>query len=204
MSLYRRYIIPFLIDRSMRNRRLTPYRREVAGAAEGRVLEIGLGSGLNLPHYSPSLGAVVGVEPDARLLKLAARRGGREGPAFEPVRAGAEALPFESASFDTVVSSFTLCSIPDAARALGETRRVLRPGGRFLFVEHGLSSDASVSRWQDRLDPAWTRISGGCHMNRPIAGLVAAAGFAIDGLRTEYAEGPRILTYLYVGRARPV
>lgn len=203
MSLYQRHIVPHLIHTAMRSPRIAPYRAEIAGEAQGRVLEIGIGSALNLGHYGPKVSALVGVEPSALLRRKAERALLAAAVPAELVAASAENLPFDRASFDTVVSSWTLCSITDVARALREVRRVIKPEGSFLFVEHGLSADAGVGRWQDRLDPLWGLFSGGCHLNRPIARFIEAAGFSFDSSRTEYAEGPRILTYLYIGRARP-
>jgi ubiquinone/menaquinone biosynthesis C-methylase UbiE len=122
----------------------------------------------------------------------------------ELIEGVAEALPFDAGSIDTVVSTWTLCSIADAGAALQEMRRVLKPSGHLLFVEHGRSPDERVRRWQDRLTPVWKRVAGGCHLNRPIAQLVEDAGFAIDGMATGYMEGPRPMTFMYEGTARPL
>jgi len=203
MGFYRDRIVPHLIDCTMRCKPLVPYRAEVAGGAQGRVLEIGIGSALNLPYYGTQVKALVGVEP-CRVLrrKASAKLAGLRFPA-ELVEAGAEALPFDRASFDTVVSTCTLCSIAEIARALLEMRRVLKPDGRLLFVEHGLSDRPSLARWQDRLDPLWNRFSGGCHINRPITRLIETAGFRLEPLRTEYGPGPALLSFLFIGAAEP-
>lgn len=203
MRFYEQWILPRLIDLAMRNHRLLPYRERVIPAAEGRVLEIGMGSGLNLPYYRPAVSEIVGLDPSPRLLGMARRRTGGIAPAVTFVEGSAEAIPMDDAGIDTVVLTWTLCSIPLAATALEEMRRVLKPGGQLLFVEHGLAPDASVRWWQDRLTPAWKRIGGGCHLNRPIRNLIETAGFAVTGIRTGYAEGPRPMTFMYEGRASP-
>jgi ubiquinone/menaquinone biosynthesis C-methylase UbiE len=200
MGLYGDRILPRLIDLAMRNERLRPYRQRAISQAEGCVLEIGAGSGLNLPFYSGAVTEILGLDPHPKLLALA---DGRQcGIQLTMVEASAEAIPLEDGSVDTVVSTWTLCSIPGVAQALREARRVLKPGGKFLFVEHGLSPDASVRRWQHRLTPAWKRVAGGCHVNRPIPELVRQAGFEITELETGYMEGPRPMTFTYEGCAR--
>ncbi len=201
MRLYEDRILPRLLDLAMRSDRLAPYRQRAMARANGRVLEIGAGSGLNLPLYPAHVSEVVALDSHARLLGMA--RGRRCATRFTCVEASAEAIPWDNASFDTVVSTWTLCSIPGVAQALREVRRVLRPGGRFLFVEHGLApdADASVRRWQNRLTPAWRRVAGGCHLNRAIPEMVEQAGFEIGDLATSYAEGPRPMTFTYEGWA---
>jgi len=203
MSFYDERILPWLIHLAMRQRTLAPYRRRAISAAEGRVLEIGIGSGLNLPFYAPSVTEIIGLEPSARLRAMAERAARAQGTPLALLEGSAEALPLDARSVDTVVTTWTLCTIPDAHRALGEALRALRPGGRLVFVEHGLAPDASVRRWQDRLTPAWKRIGGGCHLNRPIAGLIEAAGFRPDRVETGYAPGPKPMAFMYEGTARP-
>jgi ubiquinone/menaquinone biosynthesis C-methylase UbiE len=190
-----------MLDFPMRQKVLRPFRERLVGAAEGRVLEIGLGSGLNLPLYGRNVRYLIGLEPSPELLRLA-RRNAPAVP-IELVESSAEALPLENRSLDTVVTTWTLCTIPDAGRALREARRVLRPGGSLLFVEHGRAPEPGVARWQDRLDPIWCRIAGGCHLNRQIDALVREAGFRIDRLQTSRLPGPRTHTFLYEGRAAP-
>jgi ubiquinone/menaquinone biosynthesis C-methylase UbiE len=201
MGFYAHHVLPRMIDLAMRREIFRPYRERVIGAAEGRVLEIGLGSGLNLPHYGLGVGSIIGIEPSPELLRLARLRTAARSVDF--VEASAEALPVESASIDTVVTTWTLCTIPDVHRALAEARRVLRPGGALLFVEHGRAPEPNVARWQDRLDPLWCRLAGGCHLNRPIDALITAAGFRIDRLQTSRVPGPRTHSFLYEGRAMP-
>lgn len=199
MGLYQDRILPRLIDAVMRNDRLTPYRRRALSLAAGRVLEIGAGSGLNLPFYASGVTEILCLDPHPKLLALA--RSKHCGIPWTVVEGSAEAIPMDDASVDTVVSTWTLCSIDEVAQALGEARRVLKPGGRLLFVEHGLAPDAGVRRWQHRLTPAWRRMAGGCRLNRPILELVQQAGFDMAHLETGYMEGPRPLSFTYEGRA---
>ena len=203
MSFYQRHVLPRLLHLAMNQTALVPFRQRVIGAAEGRVLEIGIGSGLNLPLYGPRVRTVVGLEPSPELLHMAQARAAGAPVPVELLEASAEAMPLDSGSIDTVVTTWTLCTIPDAARALAEMRRVLTPGGALLFVEHGRAPEPSVARWQDRLDPMWRRLAGGCHLNRKIDDLVAGAGFRIDALANTRLPGPRTHTFLYEGRARP-
>jgi ubiquinone/menaquinone biosynthesis C-methylase UbiE len=201
MSFYGEHVLPHLINLAMRNRELTPYRERVISHAEGRVLEVGSGSGLNLPFYGRRVQEILGLEPSARLTAMAQRA-----IAHAPVRfiaSSAETIPIEDRSIDTVVTTWTLCSISDAAQALAEMRRVLKPTGQLLFVEHGLAPEDKVRRWQHRLTPVWKKIGGGCHLDRPIATLIENAGFRMHGLETGYAKGPKPLTFMYEGRATP-
>ncbi|MBN1238301.1 MAG: class I SAM-dependent methyltransferase [Gammaproteobacteria bacterium] len=203
MGLYDTRILPVLIHAAMRQQNLTAYRRRVAAEAFGDVVEIGVGSGLNFPFYTAAVKRVIGIDPSAGLLRRAARAA--EGCSFrvDLLQASAEALPLADRSADTVVTTWSLCSVPDVGRALSDMRRVLRPSGRLLFVEHGRSADAAVVRWQDRLTPAWKRVAGGCHLNRSMAELIEAAGFAVDRLETGYMKGPKPMTFMYEGSARP-
>lgn len=202
MSFYADHIVPLMIELAMRNREIARRRPEIVAQAAGRVLELGVGSGFNLPLYRDVVG-VVGIDPSGRLIELARRRGADAAVPIELYEISAETLPFADASFDTVLSTCTLCSIADLPRALAEARRVLRPGGRFAFLEHGRGPTPGLQRWQDRLDPLWTRIAGGCHINRPIDRFLTAAGFTIERMRNEFIRGPRTHAYLYVGAARP-
>jgi SAM-dependent methyltransferase len=203
MSFYQRHVLPYLLHLAMGQKQLVPFRRRVIGAAEGRVLEIGIGSGLNLPLYGPNVRSVVGLEPSPELMRMARERGRAASTSIEFLGASAEAIPLGDRSVDAVVTTWTLCTIPDAAGALTEMRRVLKPGGALLFVEHGRAPEPGVARWQDRLDPLWSRIAGGCHLNRKIDDLISASGFRIEALRNARLPGPRTHTFLYEGRARP-
>lgn len=202
MSLYQDRILPYLVHASMRQAAFAAYRRRVVPAAEGRVLEIGVGSGLNLPFYAEGARHVIGLDPSRTLLAMAGKATGATARPIELLEGSAEAIPLESHSIDTVVTTWTLCSIPDIARALEEIRRVLEPEGRLLFVEHGSSPDSSVRRWQDRLAPLWKRIGGGCHLNRAISRLIEESGFRIERIDNGYMPGPKPMTFMYEGSAR--
>jgi ubiquinone/menaquinone biosynthesis C-methylase UbiE len=200
MGFYHDRVLPLLLHLAMSNRELAPYRQRTIAQARGRVLEVGIGSGLNLPLYDPVLARIHGIDPLHRLLERAARQG-----ACAPllVHGSAETLPYETAAFDTVVTTWTLCSIPDVLAALREMRRVLRPDGRLLFVEHGRAPDAAVVRWQDRLTPCWKCLGGGCHLNRRIDDLIGQAGFHIERVAKGYLRGRNPFTFMYEGVARP-
>lgn len=203
MNFYDRRVLPHILNFVMRQDALAPFRRRVIGAAQGRVLELGVGSGLNLPLYGSGVTSVTGIEPSPTLLGMARDRVAGAIVPIELIEASAESLPIETASIDTIVTTWTLCTIPDAVRALGEARRVLKPGGTLLFVEHGRAPEPGVARWQDRLDRPWGTIAGGCHINRKIDALIAESGFRIEHLAHDRMPGPRTHNYLYEGRARP-
>lgn len=202
MNAYDRWLLPRLLDLAMRNKEATRYRKKMIPAACGRVLEIGAGSGLNLPFYGPDVAHLYALDPSEALLAMARRKRGPKGVPVEFLRRSAEEIPLESGSVDTVVTTWTLCTVPDATRALREARRVLVRGGKVVFVEHGLAPEPRVERWQRRLNPLWRRISGGCNLDRRIDRVLHDAGFEILELANEYAKGPRPFTYTYCGRAR--
>lgn len=204
MGFYSDIILPKLCDLAMRNKQLVPFRERVIGAAEGRVLEVGVGSGLNLPFYRPPVREILALEPAPRLVTMARGASRATSMPVSFLEASAEAIPLHDHCVDTIVTTWTMCSIPQAAAALAEMRRVLRPGGKLLFVEHGLAPDEGVRRWQDRLTPAWRLVSGGCHLNRPIRSLIEDAGFRIDRIETGYIPGPKPMTFMYEGSARPI
>lgn len=187
----------------MHNRDLVPYRRRTISAAEGRVLEIGIGSGLNLPFYGADVTEILGLDPSPKLIAMAERaaRGASKSVTF--IEGSAETIPLDAGSTDTVVTTWTLCTILQAGEALAEMRRVLKPTGQLLFAEHGLAPEEGVRIWQNRLTPIWKRIGGGCHLNRPIRNLIESAGFRISDIDTGYAKGPKPMAYMYEGRARP-
>ena len=187
---YQDKIVPLLINWSMRQRNLTAYRSRIVPAAEGHVLEIGIGSGLNLPFYSRNAAHVVGLEPSPRLLAMARRVEHTGCGSIELIEGSAEAIPLNDGSVDTVVTTWTLCSIADPPLALREMRRVLRPGGHLLFVEHGRAPDANVMWWQDRLTPVWKRLGGGCHLNRAIGTLIEHAGLSVRSPRDRLHAWP--------------
>lgn len=203
MGLYARYVLPWLLDCSCGVEAVRTQREHVVPRARGRVLEVGIGSGHNIAFYDPArVEKLWGLDPAVHVTGLAARRAARSPLTIELIGLSGEAIPLIDASMDTVVMTYTLCSIPDPGRALAEVRRVLRPDGELMFCEHGLSPDAKVRRRQDRLTPLWSRIAGGCHLNRPIRSLIEQAGFIVYGLHTEYLSGPKPLTYHYRGYAR--
>jgi ubiquinone/menaquinone biosynthesis C-methylase UbiE len=201
MSLYRKFILPRLLDRAMRDRHLVPYRQRALAAAEGLVLEIGVGSGLNLPRYAAGLERVVALDPSPPLLLLAAKRRGEARVPVSLLCASGERLPFAEGFFDTAVTTWTLCSVADPLAMLREARRVLKPGGKLLFVEHGLSPTPRTASWQHFLTPCWKAIAGGCHLDRPIDALIRAAGFRIAALDTGHMPGPKPWTFMYQGSA---
>jgi ubiquinone/menaquinone biosynthesis C-methylase UbiE len=201
MGVYERWIAPRLLDLAMRNRLLDRYREQTIETARGLVLEVGIGSGLNLPLYGPPVTRVVGLDPSTELLRLASKRGADAVVPVSRLQGSAEHVPFADAVFDTIVMTWTLCSIPNPIAALTEMRRVLRPGGRLLFVEHGLSPEIRTARWQHWLTPYWKRISGGCHLDRKTDELIHTAGFQIDAVETGYVKGPKPWTFMYQGSA---
>ena len=202
MGLYGRYVLPRLIDLACSAKPNMRQRQKLVPLARGRVLEVGIGSGLNLPFYDPdAVSGVWGLDPSEELTRLATRAA-RDVPFdVEFVSAGAEEIPLDSRQFDTVVLTYTLCSIPDAIAALREMARVLKPGGSLLFCEHGLAPDAEVRRWQHRIDPIWRRLAGGCRLNRDVPELIRAGGFEIGRMETMYIPGWRPACFNYWGGA---
>jgi ubiquinone/menaquinone biosynthesis C-methylase UbiE len=202
MNFYHRYLLPRFINLAMSRDEVTRLRVMHVPAARGTVLEIGIGSGLNLPFYTSAVTKLYGIDPSAELLAMAREKAVAAPFPVELINRDADQIALVDGSVDTVVVTWSLCSIANPAAALREMRRVLRPGGTLIFVEHGLSRDASVRKWQNRLTPFWRVFTGGCHLNRKIDDLVCGAGFTIADLRTEYVPGPRAFTYMFQGRAR--
>jgi len=195
-GLYNRWILPQVIELTMRQKNFEPFRERTAGAAHGRVLEIGIGSGLNLASYHPDIETVCGVDPSAELLAKAGERAEKVRFPVRLLEASSEKLPLEDKSFDTVLMTFTLCSIPDTGAALLEIRRVLKPEGELLFAEHGRAPDPDVMLWQDRITPIWKRIGGGCHLNRKVDDLIQVAGFRLERLSAGYQKfAPRPFSF---------
>jgi ubiquinone/menaquinone biosynthesis C-methylase UbiE len=201
VGIYRRFILPRLIDLAMKDKAASARRSELIPRATGSVLEIGIGSGLNLPFYSPTVTHLRGVDPSAELLAMARRKVDRVRFPVELTCESAEQLRVDPRSVDTVVTTWALCSIPNPLKALHEMKRVLKPGGRLLFVEHGHSPDPQVQVWQRRINPVWRRVAGGCNLNRRMDELITAGGFNIVQLQTMYLPGPRPMTYTYEGSA---
>jgi ubiquinone/menaquinone biosynthesis C-methylase UbiE len=204
VGFYDDYVLPRLLDLAMRHSEVARYRRRVIPKARGRVLEIGIGSGLNLPFYTAAVDEICGVDPSASLLDIARQRTRSSGFRVQLVRSGAETLALPDRSFDTVVVTFTLCSVADPALALAHARRVLEPAGTLLFAEHGLAPEPSVQRWQRRLNPVWRKVAGGCNLDRDIDELIVRAGFELGEMAQGYAKGPRPMAYVYSGEARPI
>ncbi len=202
---YDRHILPYLIDFACGLKAVNRQRAKVVPRAQGRVLEIGIGTGLNIPHYDRTrVHGIVGVDPALRMHRLAQKRINRAGLAVELAGLEAEKLPIADRSFDSIVCTYTLCTIPDPVAALKEMRRVLKPGGKLIFCEHGRAPEESVRRWQDRLQPLWGRLAGGCHLGRDIPALLQAGGFAAPAMERGYIKGPRPMTYNYWGEAEAV
>ena len=198
---YERNVLPWLIDFACGMKSVSRQRMKVIPQAQGRVLEIGLGTGLNLPFYDAGrVQELVGVEPSLTMHHLAMKRSRAAGIPVELVGIGAERLPLADHVFDTVVSTYTLCTIPDPVLALRELRRVLRPGGRLLFSEHGRAPDENVRKWQGRIQPFWSPLAGGCHLGRDIPAILKEAGFDAQ-VESMYIPGPRIASYHYWGEA---
>jgi ubiquinone/menaquinone biosynthesis C-methylase UbiE len=180
---------------------LAARRRELLAPAQGRVLEVGAGTGLNLEHYPDGIEELVLVEPERAMVRKLAQRLAEVGRRARIVEADAEALPFPDDSFDTVVSTLVLCSVGDPRRSLEELRRVLRPGGSFLFLEHVRSNDRRTARLQDRINPVWCFVSNGCNCNRPTLSLIESAFSVDEVVRGEIPRAPRIVRPLVSGRA---
>jgi ubiquinone/menaquinone biosynthesis C-methylase UbiE len=201
--IYEEHVLPPLLDVGMRVSVIAEQREKLVPRATGRVLEIGIGSGLNLPYYDDGrVTSLYGLDPSAQLERRARLRAARCSFPVEVVEGSAEQIPCADGSFDTVLSTYTLCSIADLRAALREIRRVLKPGGAYLFSEHGLAPERSVAGWQHALTPAWKHVAGGCHLHLPMAELIREAGFRIMELHEGYLPGPRPVTYNYRGVAR--
>ena len=203
-SFYDRHIMPRLIGCACGAKPITYQRRKVVPKAAGKVLELGIGGGMNLIHYDPrQVTSVAGVDPSAELRAVAEKAPRADGLKVEIQEGTAEALPFADASFDCVVCTFTLCSVASPPAALAEARRVLKPGGRFLFCEHGLAPDPKVARWQGFIEPLWKRLAGGCHLTRPVGASITAAGFALTDLNSMYLPStPKSVGWNEWGEAR--
>nr|WP_067848847.1 class I SAM-dependent methyltransferase [Nocardia lijiangensis] len=201
MGLYENQVVPRLVELACGMRFNEPQRARACAGLHGRVVEIGFGSGLNVPFYPAAVESISAVEPADLGWKLAGKRLARATVPIERAGLDGQSLPFADNSFDTALSTWTMCTIPDVATALAEVRRVLVPGGTLHFVEHGLAPDAKVQAWQHRLNPIQKKIAGGCNLDRDIRGLVQAAGLEIRDLDVFYGEGPKFLAALTLGVA---
>jgi ubiquinone/menaquinone biosynthesis C-methylase UbiE len=203
MGLYSRYLFPRLMDSMLSSAEIQNLRKSVLADVQGEVFEIGFGTGLNLPHYPSNVTGITTVDPNAGAKRLAERRIAKSSiPVAHRVLSG-ERLPFEDESFDSVVSTFTLCSIPKVDQAVHELRRILKPQGRFYFLEHGLSEDPGIQWWQHKLTPLNRRIGDGCHLDRNAGAIIQNNGFRIEHLENFYlTKAPRFSGYIYRGTAR--
>ena len=200
MSLYQKYLLPKLLNWAMKAPALSKLRSELIPSAEGKVLEIGMGSGLNLPHYD-GISGLIGLEPSEELQNLAQDMLIQTHFPSEMLTGSAEDIPLESNTFDTVVMTWTLCSVTDPVLALSEIKRVIKPGGKVIFAEHGKSPDQNIRKLQKTLNPLWSRIAGGCQLNREIVDLYESSGFKFKSIERGYLEGPKFATYNYRGVA---
>ncbi|MDB9970941.1 class I SAM-dependent methyltransferase [Porticoccaceae bacterium] len=207
MSFYDKYILPSFLNCACGAKPILYQRGKVVPLAEGLVLEVGIGSGLNIPFYDAGkVDKVIGLDPSPELNEMAekvvSKTAAENGLGVEIILGSAEAMPFPDNHFDSVVITYTLCTIPDAESANLEIRRVLKPGGKLIFCEHGLAPDAGVAKWQGRIDPIWGKIAGGCHLNRDIPQLITGAGFTLETLEQMYLPStPKFAGYNYWGVA---
>jgi ubiquinone/menaquinone biosynthesis C-methylase UbiE len=202
VGLYDDHILPRILNFAMASKVIRDERQKCVAEVSGRVLEIGFGSGHNLPFYSGKIEKIVAIDPSVVSARLARKRIKQVPFPVEYLALSGEEIPAPDASFDSVVSTFTLCTIPDVLAALRQIRRVLKPDARFFFLEHGRSPDPVVRRWQDRLNGMQQFFSGGCHLNRPIDQLIADAGLKVLTIEKYYGKAPRPFSYLYRGIAR--
>lgn len=204
MVLYEKYVLPRIVDLVCGSKPTMKQREKVVPLARGRVLEIGIGSGLNLPFYVPGrIEHLWGLDPSQAMWALAQEKLATTDFDVEFIEAPGEDIPLEANSADTVLVTYSLCTIPDVASALDEMRRVLKPTGQLVFCEHGLAPDPNVRKWQDRLNPFWKKVGGGCNLNRPIVELIERAGFGIRDFQTMYIPGWKPASFNYWGTASP-
>ena len=204
MTFYSTHILPTLIHWVCSQKSFDYQRKQVVPLARGTVLEVGMGSGLNLPFYDPSkVDQLYGLEPSDRLRAMARKNAAGLLFPVSFISLPGEEIPLETRSVDTVLVTYTLCTIPDIHQALSQMRRVLKPGGQLIFCEHGLAPDPGIQKWQNRINPVWNRVTGGCCLNRPIAGLITHNGFAIRKLTARYQNALKITSFTYQGIAEP-
>jgi len=202
---YERYVLPKLIDVVCSTGNVMKARSKIVPQALGEVLEVGIGSGLNLQFYdSKKVTSIIGIDPASQMQTLARKRTADINIPIEVIAVDVQGIHADTDRFDTIVMTFTLCSIDDPVAAIREMARVLKPDGRLLFCEHGLAPDLSIKRWQYRLTPFWKPMAGGCHLDRDIPAMIRAGGFVIDELSEEYLPGPRPMSYVYSGVAHQV
>ncbi|MBD3647572.1 MAG: class I SAM-dependent methyltransferase [Pseudomonadales bacterium] len=200
MGLYNKYILPRIINTAMKSREMEKIRRQLIPMASGKVIEAGIGSGLNLPFYNSET-EVLGIDPSEELQEYAREVARETGTRVEFLAQTSEEIPVPDNEFDTAVVTWSLCTIPEPERTLAELRRVLKPGGQLIFAEHGRSPEPGVSRWQDRINPVWRVIGGGCNLNREPGALIEQAGFQFTDKSEGYIPGPKFATWTVRGRA---
>lgn len=203
MGFYDKYILPHFLNCACGSKPIVYQREKVVPMAEGLVLEVGIGSGLNIPFYdSTKVDKILGLDPSEELNRMALKVPADKGIPVEFILGGAEAIPLPDNHVDTVLVTYTMCTIPEVAAANKEILRVLKPQGKMIFCEHGLAPDANISKWQNRIDPYWGKIAGGCHLNRNIPALIAEAGFEIESMEQMYLPStPKFAGYNYWGTA---
>lgn len=202
MGWYQRYVLPKLIDTACSQKPMRELRSRYVTRATGEVLEIGIGSGLNLPHYSDQVVSITGLDPAPELTSLAEARASERPQPVTVLQVSGEEIPADDARFDTIVCTWTLCSIPNVYAALREMRRVLKPGGHMYFIEHGRAPEPRVISWQRRIEPLWKKIGGGCHLTRKADELIRDAGFTITELDSGYEPGPKFAAFMTHGVAK--
>ena len=206
MSLYDKYILPRLLNCACSARPMIYQRQKVVSQAEGKVLEVGIGSGLNLPFYDKSkVKKIWGLDPSEELNRMASKVATEENLEVDFIISGAENIPLPDDHVDTVLITYTMCTIPEVEQANQEMKRVLKPGGKMIFCEHGKAPDPNIHKWQNRVNPFWKKIAGGCNLNRDIPDLIEASGFKLENLETMYLPStPKIAGYNYWGYAKPI
>lgn len=203
MGFYNKHILPLCLDKACGIGPITKQREKVVPLAEGVVLEIGIGSGQNLPHYNPDkVSKIIGVDPDENIWKRSTKRRAACPIKIDRIGLSGEDIPLEKNTTDSVVVTYSLCTIPDPVKALKEMKRILKPSGKILFCEHGKAPDEKVHIWQNRIDPLWKRIAGGCHSGRNIPELFKQADLSFRNLQEMYIPGPKVLSYNYWGVAK--
>ena len=203
MGFYSKHVLPRCLDMACGMGPISKQRQKIVPLAHGTVLEIGIGSGQNIPFYNPDkVSKIIGVDPDEHIWKLSTARRAECPIEIDRIGLSGEEIPLEKNMADTVVVTYSLCTIPDPIKALKEMSRILKPGGQILFTEHGKAPDANVHKWQNRIDPYWKKIAGGCHSGRDIPALFHQAGLTLDSLDEMYIPGPKVLGYNYWGAAK--
>lgn len=204
MGFYHKHVLPLCLDKACGVKPIYKQREKIVPLASGRVLEIGIGSGLNLPHYDvDKVSEIIGVDPDEHIWKRSKAMRERCPIPLSRIGLSGEDIPMDDNLVDSVVVTYALCTIPDPVRALREMARILKPGGAIYFSEHGQAPDAAVQKWQGRIDPIWSKIAGGCQSGRDIPALFTAADIGFERLEQMYIPGPKVLSYNYFGIARP-